>query len=169
MEMGVYRHQWSMTTRLIFSDMYRVSMAIVECGSCNQSQSEPSEIFNRIFCTETNTLDGKFDRAQPDTKKRKLDDQKCHLYIKNNPLLKSSESAVITLGRNVPKMFVDAEKHFNVIIFWEMIHSDSSCERIQSAGLLKNVFNKCIGQVSLTVENIIDSHLEITPSTAPSK
>ena len=153
----------------IFSDMYRVSMAIVECGSYNQSQSEPSEIFNRIFRVESNTLDWKFDGAQPDTKRRKLNDQKCHLYIKNNPLLKSSESAVITSGRTVPKMFVDAEKHFSVIIFWEMKHSDSSCERIQSAGLLKNVFNQCIGQVSLTIENIIDSHLEITPATTPSK
>ena len=148
--------------------MYKVSLAVVE-GSIFQ-QLEPSIIPNRIFCIDTNTeMSRGVQRSRPGIKRRKLNDQKGHICIINNLSVKSGESVVITAVRTVPEMFVDAKKSFSVIIFWELKHSDNSCEEIQNSRFINNIHNQCIGRVHLTVQDVVESRLEITFTPASGK
>ena len=141
--------------------MHAVSMALVECGASQQYQSEPLLVSNRIFRSETIAVNSQSDITmtwKPDSKRRKLTQDKYAVHVKNTHILKPNECCVITAVCTVPDTFVKAKKTFNVIMFLE---NKSDCNRSEKCPTVLR-HNRCIGRLFLTVEDFINLSLEIT-------
>ena len=151
--------------------MHAGSMAVKECGACQQYQSELALVSNRIFRSETIADNSQSDITmtwKPDVKRRKLTQDKHTVHMKNNHILKPNECCVITAVRTLPDTFVKAKKAFNVIMFWE---NKSDCDRSENCPtvLRTDLHNQCIGRLFLTVEDFVNGSLEIALTSKSSE
>ena len=78
--------------------------------------------------------------------------------MKNKLSLALNESCIITAVRAIPDIFVQAEKMFNIVIFW-----GNEPDKVKT---LHTVKNQCIGRLIFSVEDFMNGQMEIAlPST----